>query len=555
MIDVRTLLFANAIVFALLAVAMIVVWRANPRFPGLASLARVHVSMMVGVALIGLPAGRVPAVVSMVAGNGLVLLSTAWLLNGIRGLFGLPPARWPRIAFPLWLATLLFFIYAQPSLRGRILASALAALTCLCAAAWTSLAGVRGREDRASSLLIFGSLGLLSAVFTVRCIAVAIPTHRAQPVSSDLPTIALVTASLMAATGWTLGVMNLVYARLNGEARRSRAEIARREAISRALLDSIPDMMFRVTPEGTILDGPAGEPLPPEAGARLREGVRRSLETGGPVTFEYRVPAGDGTERAWEGRVNPTPLAEFLVLSRDVTERERYEAGLEQLVQVAAHELRSPLTSVLSTLRWLTAPAAALSAEERERLLDVARRNGERMLRLVDDLLDLDRLEAGQASFQIERVEIDRLLPQARELSEGLARQLGVDVELQPLPGAKVRADPQQLLRVLVNLLSNALRFSPPGESVRLSVSRTEDAVRVEVRDRGPGIPSDLRTRIFQRFARGAPPEHAETEGKGSGLGLAISKALIEGMGGRIGFETAELAGTTFYFELPAEPG
>jgi signal transduction histidine kinase len=126
-----------------------------------------------------------------------------------------------------------------------------------------------------------------------------------------------------------------------------------------------------------------------------------------------------------------------------------------------------------------------------------------------------------------------------------------VGIELASLPQARLRADPQRLQQVLENLVSNAVKFSPAGESVRLGASAAQGMVRVEVSDHGPGIPEELRARIFQRFARGEVPRTSEEHAKGSGLGLAISKALIEGMGGRIGFETGDRAGTTFYFELP----
>lgn len=453
MIDVRTLLFANTVVFGVLAIAMILVWRSNPGFPGLAPLARVHVAMMPGAALVGLPPGVVPAFVSVILGNALVVLSVVWLFEGVRELYHRPRDSWPRIALTAWVVSLLFFQYVFPSLRARILTTSLVALGFLVGAAWTARLGLRVPEDRRPSLLLLGSLGLLGTVFAARSVHVAVE-EAVSPLGTDILTVALVTASLISGTGWTLSVMNLVYARLNA------------------------------------------------------------------------------------------------ALSRDVTERRRYETALEQLVQVAAHELRSPLTSIVGTLKLVTSGAAYVSGADRERLLEIARRNGERMSLLVDDLLDLERIESGQASFEPETVDLERLLVQARDLSEGMAREAGVTIEVASAPAVKVLADPQRLLQVLVNLLSNAIKFSPPGESVRVSSAVTGGTVRVEVADHGSGIPEDLRPRIFERFARGEAPPRGTVRRKGSGLGLAISKAIVEEMGGRIGFETGDGRGTVFYFEL-----
>jgi signal transduction histidine kinase len=147
------------------------------------------------------------------------------------------------------------------------------------------------------------------------------------------------------------------------------------------------------------------------------------------------------------------------------------------------------------------------------------------------------------------------LLAQVKELSEGQARRLGVRIELAPLPQARLRADPQRLQQVLANLISNAVRFSPAGQTVWLRAFCAHGMVRIEVNDSGPGIPRELQSRIFQRFARGPVVGSSEEQARGSGLGLAISKALVEGMGGKIGFEAGEQTGTTFYFELPAEGG
>ncbi len=441
--DIRTLLFANALVFAVLAVAMILAWRGNPVFPGLSLLARVHLAMMGGSAVIGISPSAAPAFVSVIVGNSLVLLSVVWLFEGIREVYRLAPERSPRIVLPVWGAGLLFFFLVQPSLRGRILVTSCVAVGYLLAAAWTARLGFRRPVERPSSLLVAGSLGLLGVVFLARFVYVAVAPQVTSRLGSDTFTWALVTTSLVAATGWTFGVMSLVYARLNEEARRGRAAV-------------------------------------------------------------------------------------------------------EQLVQVAAHELRNPLTSIVGTLGLLSAEGLELAEDDRQRLLTVARRNSDRMIRLVNDLLDLERVESGLAAFQLETLGVEPLLRQALELIEPQARRFGVSLELTSAPASTVRADPQRLLQVLANLLSNAVKVSPWGGAVRVSGSSVDSRVRVEVADHGPGIPEELRPRIFQRFARG------RSEGQGTGLGLAISKALVEGMGGRIGFETETGAGTTFYFELPA---
>jgi signal transduction histidine kinase len=459
MIDIRTLLFANATVFTVLAIAMLLVWRSNPRLPGLVCLARVHPAMVPGSILIGLGPQIFPAPLSAVLGNGLVVLGTLWLLRGIRRLYGAAEDCWPRWALLAWAAGLLTFLWIEPSLRGRILTNSIVPAAFVLRAAWTARSGLRRPEDRGSSVLVLGSLGMLGGIFALRCVSVA-TAAQVNPLGTYAFTVALLVTSLVAGTGWTLGVMNLVYARLNAE------------------------------------------------------------------------------------------------LSRDVAKRQHYELALEELVQVAAHELRNPLTSIFGTLQLLSARADLLSEEDKGRLLAVARRNSERMVNLVNNLLDLERLESNQASFEIRYVDLEQQLIQARELTEGHASRCEVAIELAPLPSpgpTRVMADPQRLQQVLANLLSNAVKFSPPGATVRLVPSRQGNRMRVEVSDEGPGIPKELRPRIFGRFVRGETPASGDEDRKGSGLGLAISKQLVERMGGRIGFETGDRLGTTFYFELPAE--
>ena len=455
MTDIRTLLFANAIVFAVLAVAMVLVWRANRAAAGLSSLARVHVAMLAGALLIGLPAGPIPAFVLVVGGNGLVVLGIVWLLQGIRELYGEPRETWPWAALLLWAVALLSFWFLLPNLRARILTTIAVLVVLLLRATWTVRRGLAQPEERVPSWLLLASLGLLAAVNAARLLDVATTSRPVTPVGDDPLTLILMIVSLTAGTGWTLGVMHLVYARLNAQARRSHVALARRDA------------------------------------------------------------------------------------------------ALQQLVEVAAHELRTPLTSILGSLKMLSARGHLLAEVDRDHLLDVAQRNSERMSRLINDLLDLERIASGQAHLQIETVELGQLLQQARELIESQARRRNVAIEVASPGSVRVQGDTQRLLQVVVNLLSNAVKFSPPGQSVRLTVSRTESAVRVEVQDHGAGVPRELRPRLFERFARD-DSAGAET---GSGLGLAISKALVESMGGTIGFDSVERSGTTFYFELPAQAG
>jgi signal transduction histidine kinase len=180
--------------------------------------------------------------------------------------------------------------------------------------------------------------------------------------------------------------------------------------------------------------------------------------------------------------------------------------------------------------------------------LEMAYQNGERLAALVDDILDLEKVESGKLDLALERVELAPFLERALALNAAYADRHETRFELEATaPGIFVRADPDRLLQVLTNLLSNAAKFSPPGEPVRVSARVEGPVVRVEVIDRGPGVPPEFRTRIFMKFAQA---QSASPKG-GTGLGLAISKAIVEAMHGRIGYDDDAPAGATFYFELP----
>ena len=231
-------------------------------------------------------------------------------------------------------------------------------------------------------------------------------------------------------------------------------------------------------------------------------------------------------------------------------ERERGERLKNELVSTVSHELRTPLTSISGTLSLIASGTAGEVSPKLADLVALARRNCERLVRLVDDLLDVERLSAHRLELEPSEVRLLALCAQSLEESRGLAAAQGVRLELAPgsVDGA-VLADPDRIAQVLTNLLGNAVKFSPSGGTVRVAVRALEGRMRVEIADDGPGIPAAFRERIFQRFAQ-ADSSDRRRQG-GSGLGLYIARSIIERHGGTIGFRNRRAGGTAFWFTLP----
>ncbi|MGE0453582.1 MAG: sensor histidine kinase [Vicinamibacteria bacterium] len=242
----------------------------------------------------------------------------------------------------------------------------------------------------------------------------------------------------------------------------------------------------------------------------------------------------------------------YQAASVELDEQRRMEALKDEFVSLVSHELRTPLTSIHGALGILGAKFQAQLPDEAARLLEVARRNSERLKRLIDDVLDQQKAEAGGLSFEIRPLEVAPLLQQTIDANQPYAAQLGVKLGLREAPsGLRLLADPDRVAQVLTNLLSNAVKFSSPGDEVLVAAERQGTSVVITVVDRGPGIPAGFRERVFQRFAQ-ADASSTRRRG-GTGLGLSISKAIVERMQGRIGFRETPGGGTTFYFELPEE--
>jgi PAS domain S-box-containing protein len=241
----------------------------------------------------------------------------------------------------------------------------------------------------------------------------------------------------------------------------------------------------------------------------------------------------------------------FSGIVRDITERKRVERLKSEFVSTVTHELRTPLTSIMGSLALLRSGALGKLNEKAMRMLVLAHDNGERLVNLINDILDIDKIEAGALEFNLTDANLRDLITRAAQEINSYAEQYGVRIIVNDIPqDIVVETDPDRFQQVMGNLLSNAAKFSPKGAEVVVSAGMTGHTVRVSVADKGPGIAPEFRKHIFQRFAQA---DSSDTRAKGgTGLGLSISKAIIDRLGGQIGFDTPPGGGTTFYFELPA---
>lgn len=347
--------------------------------------------------------------------------------------------------------------------------------------------------------------------------------------------------------------------------------LARSEAKTRALLQAIPDMMFRINKEGDVLEFLAPRENPfglsaadlmgkklfqavPDDLARLAlHHVEEALRTRSIQIFEYSLPVSDRIFD-FEARIVVSGQDEILAIIRDIRERREAERIKSEFVSIVSHELRTPLTSILGSLELMSGGVLGDISAEMKEMMDIAYFNADRLLHLINDILDIEKIESGRMSLHFQSVDLLELIRKSMVVNQAYGDRFHVRFEMkQSQASTKVHADEDRIMQVLSNLLSNAAKFSPSGGCVEVGMEPRPDGVRVNVTDRGTGIPDELRRRIFQKFAQ-ADSSDSRKKG-GTGLGLSISKAIIERHGGRIGFESTPGMGTTFYFDLPVLPG
>ncbi|MDQ4130759.1 MAG: response regulator [Actinomycetota bacterium] len=357
--------------------------------------------------------------------------------------------------------------------------------------------------------------------------------------------------------------------------RRIQQRLATSERQTRLIVETAHDAFVAIDSDGLIIDcNPQAEatfgwPSEQMLGSQLaellipegyreahRRGLERFLATGdGPILgrrLELSALHRDGHEFPIEFTVSPLQTEEgyrFNAFLRDITERREIERRKDEFTSVVSHELRTPLTSIRGSLGLLASGVLGPLPEKGQRMIEIAVENTDRLVRLINDILDIERMDSGRIDMHKQSCDAADLVSAAAESLQSLAAEarvtLGADAA-----SATVFADRDRILQALTNLISNAVKFSPPDSTVHVSSRRLDGEVLFQVTDEGRGIPADMLDSVFGRFQQ-VDASDAREKG-GTGLGLAICRSIVERHGGRIWVESVPGEGSTFYFVLPA---
>ena len=263
-------------------------------------------------------------------------------------------------------------------------------------------------------------------------------------------------------------------------------------------------------------------------------------------TFAAQALRDGAQDYLIKNQIEPRGLMRAL---RYANERNRLEQMKDDFVATVSHELRTPLTSISGSLALLMNNAAGKLPDSAARLLGIAHHNCQRLGRLINDILDVEKIESGKVVFAVKRMDLRNLVEQSIEANRGFADDYGVRVKVEPnLVACEIAADPDWVAQVITNLLSNAIKFSERDQEVEVAIEKRAHTIRLSVRDHGCGIPEDFKAKVFEKFAQA---DNSDARQKGTGLGLSIVKQIVTRLGGEVSFEDVPGGGAVFHVDLP----
>ena len=243
-------------------------------------------------------------------------------------------------------------------------------------------------------------------------------------------------------------------------------------------------------------------------------------------------------------------VSHYVGVTFDISELKASERMKDEFIATVSHELRTPLTSIHGSLSLMDSGVPAKSPEKSAELIRIAKDNSQRLVRLIDDILSIAKVESEKMKFYLRPVDLDELVTDAIDANREYAKQFGVHLQVETgAENARVLGDRDRLMQVLTNLLSNAVKHSPEHGVISVEIVRNDGYWRVMITDSGPGIPESFRDEVFKKFAQADATDRRKRGG--TGLGLSISKAIIDRLGGRIGFDSEPGVRTCYYFDLP----
>lgn len=292
-----------------------------------------------------------------------------------------------------------------------------------------------------------------------------------------------------------------------------------------------------------------------EAGGSLSCAFLGNVQRGEAYTRDWTYIRKDGSRLSVTLTLTPMhnasgELTGYIGVATDITARKAVDRMKDEFISIVSHELRTPLTGIRASLGLLSSGLLGEVSARGQRMLEVAVANTDRLIRLVGDMLDLERMQSGEAAVHVRACDPDEVIRVAIDAMKPEADRAGIGLTLASGSSATVRADPDRLAQVLTNLLSNAIKFSDPGTSACIETRLVDDhRLQIGVRDQGRGIPSDQLERVFERFRQVDASDSREKGG--TGLGLAICRMIVEQHGGHIWAERSVPTGTVVWFELP----